>query len=117
MYRSKNHILYAKLMLAIFVIGQVILFTHQHEIGKCCGEVSFAHYLKNGYHAHKPEIQNCLLCEVITNKKILLNEFIAPKVYLTILHNPIIFICETVHIFKIPLQSRGPPLNGHIILQ
>ena len=105
------------MLLLIFSAGQVILFTHQHEIGKCCGELSLAHYSKNGYHAHKPEIQNCLLCEVITNKKLLLSEFIIPKVYQTITHNPLLYFhATTLHSFKRLLQSRGPPLNGHTIL-
>jgi len=97
-------------MLIIFLAGQVILYTHQHETGKCCGEVSLAHYSKNGYHAHKPEIQNCLLCDVITNKKLLLSEFTIPKIYFTIIHNPVIYLQETVCATIKLLQSRGPPI-------
>jgi hypothetical protein len=116
MYRSKKHILYAKLILAIFIAGQIILYTHQHEIGKCCGEVSLAHYSKNGYHAHKPDIQNCLLCNVITNKKLLLSEFSVPKVYLTIISNHAFYFYEKLHAFKKFSQSRGPPLIGYTAL-
>ena len=109
MYKSKKHILYAMLLLTIFVAGQVVLFTHQHEISKCCGEVSLRHYSKNGFHAHKPDIQNCLLCEVITNKKLLVSGFYVPVIYFTVTRNLIFYFCETRNTLKKLLQSRGPP--------
>jgi|GEM_PF-3631403 hypothetical protein len=109
MYRSKKHILYAKLLLTIFVAGQIILFTHQHEIGKCCGEVSLRHYSKNGFHAHKPDIQNCLLCEVITNKKLLVSGLYVPIIYFTVIQKHVFYFYKIRNALKKLKQSRGPP--------
>lgn len=108
MRNLKKHIICARLLLLVFISGQLVLFTHQHEIAKCCGEISRAHFAKSGYHANKT-FQTCFLCDVILHKKMLLNNFYSFKAYYTTTTLKILFIHSFQLIFAKEARSRAPP--------
>jgi hypothetical protein len=115
MGRSKKHIIYLYLLLTTFVSGEIILFTHQHEISKCCG-LMLHDVVKKGYHAHKSDTGKCFLCDVIMNKKFFLHKSQNPATYFTITENSIIHVYKNNSLQKKLTQSRGPPIEAFAAL-
>jgi|ERR1700740_1340897 len=113
MGRSKKHIIYIYLLLTTFVSGEIVLFTHQHEMSKCCG-LMFHDVVKKGYHAHKSDIGKCFLCDVIINKKFFLYKSQNLTAYFTITENAVTHFCKNYRGLKKLMQSRGPPLNAFL---
>jgi hypothetical protein len=106
--RSRKHIAFIYLLLTVFVSGEVVLFTHQHEISKCCG-VLFHDVVKKGFHAHKSDSDACFLCDVIINKKLFLSQTLNLTTYFKINYYGEVFITKTYFGYETLKQSRGPP--------
>jgi len=109
MHSLKKHIVWTRLLLLIFIGEQIILFTHEHEIGKCCGEISRSHFSKDGIHTNR-HFEICALCDVVLHKKILLTDFYSFIIYrtLTILKTSFLELFHLV--FLKETHSRGPPV-------
>ncbi len=115
MGRSKKHIVYLYLLLTTFISGEIILFTHQHEISKCCG-LLFHDVVKKGYHAHKSDIGKCFLCDVIMNKKFFLHKNQNLTAYFIVAENTIAHIYKNYSGIRKLMQSRGPPFTAFTAL-
>jgi hypothetical protein len=111
-HRSRKHIAFIYLLLTVFVSGEVVLFTHQHEISKCCG-LLFHDVVKKGLHAHKSDTGRCFLCDVIINKKLFLSDELRFISQIEIKYFSDRNIVRRYLDFKKLTQARAPPLTNH----